>query len=141
MKIFKIAILPLVTALVLMCPIRAISDLGDDESWIYGEGRQKPWYRALSESENIGLYYCSVKGRVVDIVISEKHKAISITFKYSGPVNVEISSEAREKLAQIQLDRVYKVFCIHSFFRDDWQEVYDRDKQVWGKFLEIELAE
>jgi hypothetical protein len=41
------------------------------------------------------------------------------------------------KLRAIEIEQFYSVLCIHSFFRDDWQERYDAEHTVSARLLNI----
>jgi hypothetical protein len=49
----------------------------------------------------------------------------------------EISPDLLIKLQAIALDQFYNVLCVHSFFRDDWQNRYDEDHTVSDRLLNI----
>ncbi|MGN6733111.1 MAG: hypothetical protein ACTHMB_14250 [Candidatus Binatia bacterium] len=80
----------------------------------------------LSEYEENGLYYCS----------SAEQKIVDTKFEngYALP-------DLLKKLQAIELDQFYNVLCVHSFFRDDWQNRYDEDRSVSDRLLDIKKQE
>lgn len=93
----------------------------------------------LSDYEKRGVYFCSTEG-TVDAVAKEGDFYM-IIFLEVGPVTFvkrELSPELKNKVENLKLGKRAKVACIHPAFRDDWQEVYDRDKQVWPKLVDIQ---
>lgn len=92
----------------------------------------------LSDYEKRGRYFCSTEG-MVDAVAKEGDFYM-IIFLEVGPVTFvkrELSPELKNKVERLVLGKKVKVLCVHPAFRDDWQEVYDRDKHVWPKLIDI----
>src|SRR5262249_23313186 len=109
--------------------------------WITREvanGRYK-----LSEYEENGLYYCSrAQQKLVDTRFENGYALI--IFQRVTPrffLQREIPSDLLIKLQAIELDQFYNVLCVHSFFRDDWQNRYDEDHTVSDRLLNIKKQE
>ncbi|HLN98775.1 MAG TPA: hypothetical protein VK208_09965 [Pyrinomonadaceae bacterium] len=93
----------------------------------------------LSEYEENGLYYCSsAEQKIVDTRFENGYALI--VFEHAAPrffLQREISPDLLKKLQAIQLEQFYHVLCVHSFFRDDWQNRYDEDHTVSDRLLNI----
>lgn len=92
----------------------------------------------LSDYERRGLYFCSTEG-TVDVVVKEGNFYM-IIFREVVPavfVKKEVLPEFKAKIESLRPGQQIKVVCIHRAFRDDWQEVYDRDREVWPKLIDI----
>ncbi len=94
----------------------------------------------LSEYERNGAYYCStVEDKVIDTQFDGGYALI--IFAEAAPLffqQKELSSELLKKVKSIELGQHYGVLCIHSFFRDDWQNRYDADGMVTDRLLNVE---
>ncbi len=94
----------------------------------------------LSEYERNGAYYCStIEEKVIDTRFENGYALI--IFAHAAPrffQQKELSSELLKKLRGIALEQFYSILCIHSAFRDDWQDRYDADGTVTDKLLNIE---
>ncbi len=94
----------------------------------------------LSEYERNGAYYCSSVGQKV-IDTSLENGYVQIIFAQAAPLffrQKELSSQLLRKVKAIELGQFYSTLCIHSFFRDDWQDRYDADGSVTDKLLNVE---
>ena len=93
----------------------------------------------LSEYEENGLYYCSsAEQKIVDTRFENGYALI--IFEHAAPrffLQREISPDLLAKLRAIELEQFYNTLCIHSFFRDDWQKLYDEDHAVSDRLLNI----
>ena len=93
----------------------------------------------LSEYEENGLYYCSsAEQKIVDTRFENGYALI--VFEHAAPrffLQREISPDLLAKLRAIELEQFYNTLCIHSFFRDDWQKLYDEDHTVSDRLLNI----
>ena len=97
----------------------------------------------LSEYEENGLYYCSSAEQKIVETRFENGYAL-IIFEQATPrffLQREIPSDLLIKLQAIELDQFYNVLCVHSFFRDDWQNRYDEDHTVSDRLLNIKKQE
>lgn len=93
----------------------------------------------LSEYEENGLYYCSSAEQKIVETRFENGYAL-IVFEHAAPrffLQREISPDLLAKLRAIELEQFYNTLCIHSFFRDDWQKLYDEDHTVSDRLLNI----
>jgi len=97
----------------------------------------------LSEDEENGLYYCSsAEQKIVDTKFENGYALI--IFEHAAPrffLQKEISPDLLKKLQAIELDQFYNLLCVHSFFRDDWQNRYDEDHTVSDRLLNIKKQE
>ncbi len=94
----------------------------------------------LSAYERNGAYYCSSVGQKVIDTSFENGYAL-IVFAEAAPLSFlqkELSSQLLRKLKDIELGQFYSILCIHSFFRDDWQDRYDANGSVSDKLLDVE---
>ncbi len=95
-------------------------------------------YKLSSHEEN-GLYYCSsAEQKIVDTQFENGY--VLIVFEHAAPrffLQREISLDLLRKLRAIELEQFYSVLCIHSFFRNDWQNRYDEDHTVSDRLLNI----
>lgn len=93
----------------------------------------------LSEYEENGLYYCSsAEQKIVDTRFENGYALI--VFEHAAPrffLQREISPDLLAKLRAIELEQFYNTLCVHSFFRDDWQNRYDEDHTVSDRLLNI----
>ena len=93
----------------------------------------------LSPYEQKGAYHCSIREQeIVGIQIDDGF--VLIIFRRGGPISFlkkEISVELLRKLNNVNVGHFYSVLCLHSFFRDDWQEVYDKQGKVNHRLLNI----
>lgn len=105
--------------------------------WI--EKELAPGSYKLSEYEENGLYYCSsAEQKIVDTRFENGYALI--VFEHAAPrffLQREISPDLLAKLRAIELEQFYNTLCIHSFFRDDWQKLYDEDHTVSDRLLNI----
>ncbi len=94
----------------------------------------------LSEYERNGAYYCSsVDQKVIDTSFENGYALI--VFAQAAPLffqQRELSPQLLRKLKDIEPGQYYSVLCIHSFFRDDWQDRYDAEGTVTDKLLNVE---
>lgn len=94
----------------------------------------------LSEYERNGAYYCSTVGqKVIDTSFEDGY--VLIIFAQAAPLffrQKELSSQLLRKVKAIELGQFYSILCIHSFFRDDWQDRYDADGSVTDQLLNVE---
>jgi hypothetical protein len=109
--------------------------------WITGELANGSY--TLSEYEENGLYYCSsAEQKIVDTKFENGYALI--IFEHAAPrffLQKEIAPDLLKKLQAIELDQFYNVLCVHSFFRDDWQNRYDEDHTVSDRLLNIKKQE
>jgi hypothetical protein len=107
------------------------------EHWIQQQ-LQNGQYK-LSQSENEGLYFCSIRGgRVIDVEFERGF--VTVIFDDAAPLffqQAEISEELLRKLTSVKTNRFLTVLCVHSFYRDDWQTRYDENLSVNHKLLDI----
>jgi hypothetical protein len=93
----------------------------------------------LSSYEQNGLYYCSSRDRkIVDTEFENGY--VLLIFEHAVPrffLEKEIAPDLLGKLRAIEIGQFYNVLCIHSFFRDDWQERYDAEHTVSDRLLNI----
>lgn len=93
----------------------------------------------LSSYERNGLYYCSSEDqKIVDTQFENGY--VLIIFEHATPrffLEKEIVPDLLGKLRAIEIEQFYSVLCIHSFFRDDWQERYDAEHTVSARLLNI----
>src|SRR5262245_29932746 len=93
----------------------------------------------LSQSEDEGLYFCSVgEGKVIEVQFERGF--VTIIFDSAPPrffKHTEISKELLRKLTSVRANQLLTVLCVHSFFRDDWQARYDEHRAVNDKLLNI----
>lgn len=93
----------------------------------------------LSDYEENGLYYCSsAEQKIVDTNFENGYALI--IFEHAAPrffLQREISPDLLKKLQAIELEQFYNVLCIHSFFRDDWQNRYNEEHTVSDRLLNI----
>jgi hypothetical protein len=93
----------------------------------------------LSSYEQNGVYYCSMgEEKIIDTQFENGY--VLIIFEHAAPrffLEKEISPHLLTKLRAIELGQFYSILCIHSFFRDDWQERYDEEHTVNDKLLNI----
>ncbi len=94
----------------------------------------------LSKYERNGAYHCSVvEKEVIDTDFANGYALI--IFAHAAPRffrQKELSSELLRKLRGIKLKQFYSVLCIHSAFRDDWQDRYDENGTVTDRLLNVE---
>ena len=93
----------------------------------------------LSQSENDGLYFCSVREEKV-IEVEFKRGFVTIIFDSAAPrffKQTEISEELLRRLTSVSANQLLNVLCVHSFYRDDWQARYDEDLAVNHRLLDI----
>jgi hypothetical protein len=109
--------------------------------WITGELANGSY--TLSEYEENGLYYCSsAEQKIVDTKFENGYALI--IFEHAAPrflLQKEIAPDLLKKLQAIELDQFYNVLCVHSFFRDDWQNRYEEDHTVSDRLLNIKKQE
>ncbi len=95
-------------------------------------------YKMSSYEEN-GVYYCSTPNqKIIDTEFKDGY--VLIIFEHEAPrffMEKELSPELLTKLKAIEAGQFYSVLCIHSFFRDDWQERYDAEHKVSDRLLNI----
>jgi hypothetical protein len=93
----------------------------------------------LSSYEQNGVYYCSIADqKIIDTQFENGY--VLIIFEHAAPrffLEKEIAPDLLGKLRAIEIGEFYSVLCIHSFFRDDWQERYDAEHTVNARFLNI----
>jgi hypothetical protein len=93
----------------------------------------------LSQSEDEGLYFCSIReGKVIEVQFERGF--VTIIFDAAPPrffKQTEISEELLRKLTSVRANQLLNVLCVHSFYRDDWQARYDEDLAVNHKLLDI----
>lgn len=92
----------------------------------------------LSDYEKQGLHFCSTEGAVDEVAIEGNF--YTIIFRDAAPavfVQSELGPDLKVKTENLVSGAKIKVVCVHQAFRDDWQEIYDRDKRVWPKLVDI----
>ena len=93
----------------------------------------------ISSYEEDGVYYCSIRDqKIIDTQFDNGY--VLIIFEREAPrffMEKEISPDLLRKLKAIEFGQFYSVLCIHSFFRDDWQERYDAEHTVTDRLLNI----
>jgi hypothetical protein len=97
----------------------------------------------LSSHERHGAYFCSVKESPI-ATIEFREGFVVISFSQDGPVGFverEIPKDLVQKVRHIEPGKFYKVLCVHSAFRDDWQQRYDANREVYHRLLDIEGIE
>ena len=82
------------------------------------------------------------KDRIEKIAASTQFENgyVLIIFEHAAPrffLEKEIAPDLLGKLRAIEIEQFYSVLCIHSFFRDDWQERYDAEHTVSNRLLNI----
>lgn len=112
----------------------------------------------LTKDEEVGLFYCSVRDKIVGVnFLGHKRGLLSadIIFANTAPQSFlinEMTQEIVNKIVEIYTElqtqpsllKTYKVFCVQSANRADWQEMYDRvgnlqlEPRVPHKLLSIE---
>jgi uncharacterized membrane protein YheB (UPF0754 family) len=93
----------------------------------------------LSDEEKKGLCYCTETDVVLTVV--QESQFITIIFAHKAPIyfrKSELSADLLKKISNIVGEEKYKISCVQAFWRDDWQEVYNRYKEVTNKLLDIE---
>ena len=93
----------------------------------------------LSSYEQNGLYYCSSRDQKI-IETQFENGYVLLIFEHAAPRffrEKEIAPDLLGKLRAIETGQFYSVLCIHSFFRDDWQERYDAEHTVSDRLLNI----
>lgn len=93
----------------------------------------------LSQSEEEGLYFCSVRGGEV-IEVEFERGFVTIVFASAAPrffKQTEVSKGLLGRLATVRANQLLNVLCVHSFYRDDWQARYDENLSVNHKLLDI----
>jgi hypothetical protein len=112
-----------------------------DEHWVTKELKKKDY--KLSSHEKHGAYFCSVKESPI-AGVEFREGFVIISFSQDGPlgfVEQEMPDHLVQKLRYIEPGKFYSVLCVHSAFRDDWQQRYDANKNVYHKLLNIERVE
>jgi hypothetical protein len=112
-----------------------------DEHWVTNELKKKDY--KLSSHEKQGVYFCSVKEGPI-ATIEFRDGFVVISFSQDGPlsfVEQEIPKHLLQKLRYLEPGKFYRVLCVHSAFRDDWQQRYDANRQVYHTLLNIERIE
>jgi hypothetical protein len=93
----------------------------------------------LSSYEQNGVYYCSIADqKIIDTQFENGY--VQIIFEHAAPrffLEKEIAPDLLGKLRAVEIGQFYSVLCIHSFFRDDWQERYDAEHTVSARLLNI----
>lgn len=93
----------------------------------------------LSSYEQNGLYYCSSLDQKI-VGTQFENGYVLIIFERDAPrffKEKEIVPGLLAKLRAIEIGQFYNVLCIHSFFRDDWQERYNAERTVSDRLLNI----
>ena len=96
----------------------------------------------LSDYEGRGLYFCSTEGTLD--AVADKDGFYMLIFLEVGPITFkkrELLPELKNKIESLILGEKAKIACVHPAFRDDWQEVYDQDKHVWPKLIDLSQSE
>lgn len=91
----------------------------------------------LSSYERDGLSYCSTGDQKI-IETQFENGYVLIILEREAPVfflQEEISGELLGKLKNVELGQRYNILCVHSFFRDDWQQRYDEAGEVNHRLL------
>jgi hypothetical protein len=112
-----------------------------DEHWVTKELRKKDY--KLSPHEKHGAYFCSVKESPI-AGVEFREGFVVISFPQDGPlgfVEQEIPRHLVQELRYIEPSKFYRVLCVHSAFRDDWQQRYDANRHVYHRLLNIERLE
>jgi hypothetical protein len=118
---------------------RALSEAQAQEThdWITRELDARDY--KLSSYEENGVYYCSIGDqKIIDTQFENGY--VQIIFEHAAPrffLEKEIAPDLLGKLRAIEIGQFYSVLCIHSFFRDDWQEHYDAEHTVSARLLNI----
>ncbi len=105
--------------------------------WISRELATKDYQ--LSSYEEDGVYYCSLRNQKI-IDTQFENGFVLIIFEREAPrffVEKELSQDLLKKLRAIEIGQSYSVLCIHSSFRDDWQQRYDAEHTVSDRLLNI----
>jgi len=93
----------------------------------------------LSSYEENGLYYCSVREqKIIDTQFENGY--VLLIFEHEAPRffrEKEVPLPLLSKLRAVEPGQFYSVLCVHSFFRDDWQERYDAEHTVNDRLLNI----
>jgi hypothetical protein len=93
----------------------------------------------LSSYEENGLYYCSSLDQKI-VGTQFENGYVLIIFERDAPrffKEKEITPGLLAKLRAIEIGQFYTVLCIHSFFRDDWQQRYNAERTVSDRLLNI----
>ena len=109
----------------------------DFSQWITRELETRNYRLSLYERD--GLRYCSVGDQKI-IETQFENGYVLIILERGAPVfflEKEISPDLLRKLRAVELGQFYSVLCVHSFFRDDWQERYDAERTVSDRLLNI----
>jgi len=125
-------------AVVLVLTNIALSEAQAQETrqWITRELDARDY--KLSAYEQNGLYYCSSRDQIVDTQFENGY--VLLIFEHAAPrffLEKEIVPDLVGKLRAIEVGQFYSILCIHSFFRDDWQERYDAEHTVSDRLLNI----
>jgi len=128
-------------AVVLVLTNIALSEAQAQETrqWITRELDARDY--KLSAYEQNGLYYCSSRDQIVDTQFENGY--VLLIFEHAAPrffLEKEIVPDLVGKLRAIEVGQFYSILCIHSFFRDDWQERYDAEHTVSDRLLNIRKA-
>ncbi len=105
--------------------------------WISRELATKDY--KLSSYEEDGVYYCSTRDQKI-IETQFKDGYVLIIFEREAPrffVEKELSQDLLRKLRAVEIGQFYSVLCLHSSFRDDWQQRYDAEHTVSDRLLNI----
>jgi hypothetical protein len=97
----------------------------------------------LSSYEENGVYYCSVgEQNIIDTRFENGY--VLLIFEHEAPrffLEKETPPHLLRKMRAVEAGQFYSVLCIHSFFRDDWQERYDAEHTVNDKLLNIKKTQ
>lgn len=125
----------IVALLAIGVPSKAKAEPGGE--WVSRELAMRDY--KISAYEQDGVYYCSVTGEKI-IETQFKDGYALIIFEREAPrffMEKELSPDLLTKLKAIELGQFYTVLCIHSSFRDDWQQRYDAEHAVSDRLLNI----
>ena len=112
----------------------------DFSQWITRELETRNY--TLSSYERDGLRYCSVGDQKI-IETQFENGYVLVILERGAPVfflEKEIAGELLGKLKNVELGQFYSVLCVHSFFRDDWQQRYDEAGEVNHRLLNVMRA-
>ncbi len=96
---------------------------------------------APTSYEKQGMFYCNSEGIILEI---EQGEFVTITLETNAPLffrKSEIPKALLRKLNLAILGKKYKIFCVHSAYRADWQSIYDKYGRVTAKFVDIKKIE
>ncbi len=125
----------LIALLSIGVPSQAKAEPGGE--WVSRELAMRDY--KISAYEEDGVYYCSITGqKIIDTEFKDGY--VLITFEHEAPrffMEKELSPDLLRKLKAVELGQFYTVLCIHSSFRDDWQQRYDSEHSVTDRLLNI----